>query len=552
MRLLRLLALCAATALPLSAQQLTVSGSIKDRVLQTAVESVQVTLVNTVNSTERYSATTDKQGAWSIAFVTGVERDLPGVPTQFTLEQNFPNPFNPSTHIQFAIPRAGSVTITVHTILGQVLDRREAVVAAGVSDVEWTSKGSAGVLFYTIEFEHTRLTRKMIQLDGGNGHGLGSVHTIAGAPQRVVRPASASNTAAYLIIPSKLGYETDTTLITPGIQARADLQIETVHNRAFMIDLHNDVMEKVLTGYQIAGPRPSAAYHTDLPSWKQGGVDAQMISIWIDPNATDPRTGTPNYYQRTLDDITLFDGQVAKNPDAIVQARTIADIQAANAQNKIAGILGLEGGHSIENDLAKLITLYQRGIRYLTITWNNSTAWATSAQDAASATKGLSDFGKQVIRTLDSLGVIVDVSHTGIKTIEDILTVTKNPIIASHSGAWALNHHYRNLTDAQIKAIAARGGVIGVVFYPPFLSSTGKATLDDVVRHIDYIKNLVGVDYIAIGSDFDGIEVWPTGLENVTKYPDLTMALMKKGYTADDMRKILGANYMRVFTAVCH
>jgi membrane dipeptidase len=542
MKKLLLLALCASVGLPLAAQQKSILGSVRDFVTQSAVESVQVNVVNAANAAERYSALSDVQGNWTLSFVTSAERDLPGVPEEFSLSQNYPNPFNPSTKIQFYTPRPGRAVVTVHTLLGQELDRKEIAVSAGVSELDWESKGSAGVLFYSIEFEKTRITKKMIQLDGGNGRGLGSAHTIAGAPQRVVRSAAASSN--YFVFATKLGYETDTVAVTLDVQSRADLVLETVHNRAFMIDLHNDAMEKMLDGYQLAGPRPTEDYHTDLPGMKRGGLDAQMFSIWISPD-------TVGYYKWADSAISLLESQVAKNPDAIEMARTTSQIYALAAKKKIAAVVGVEGGHVIENDLSKLISLYKRGMRYLTITWNNSNEWATSAQDRNSATKGLTEFGKQVIRTLDSLGVLIDVSHTGIKTIDDILAVSKNPIIASHSGVWALNHHYRNLTDAQIRAIAARGGVIGVVFYPSFLSSTRKATIDTVVKHIDYIKNLVGVDYISIGSDFDGIEIWPTGLENVTKYPDLTMALLKKGYTPADVRKILGANYMRVFEAVC-
>jgi membrane dipeptidase len=531
---------------PSSAQQRTIFGSITDKVTHAAVESVQVSLVNKSNPSLHYSAVSDKSGLWTITFVTNVAERSALVPTQFALAQNYPNPFNPSTKIQFFLPHAGIAVLTVHTVLGQELDRMELSVSAGLTEVAWESKGSAGVLFYTIEFEKTRITRKMIQLDGGHGRGFGSAHTIAGAPMFAM--ASVAESPEYDVFSSKLGYETDTTTVTLVEQTHANIILETVHNRAFMWDLHNDVMESVLAGYQMIGPRPDASHQTDLAGWKQGGLDAQMISIYIDPS------GQTNYYQRTLNDIGLFDGQMAANPTLIGQARTPAEVRALASQGKIAAVLGLEGGHSIENNISNLITLYQRGIRYCTITWNNSTSWAASAKDeAAGKTGGLSEFGRQVIRTLDSLGVIIDVSHVGVKTIDDILAVTKNPIIASHSGAWALNHHYRNLTDLQLKAIAARGGVVGVVFYPPFLSSTSKATLDTVVKHIDYIKNLVGVDFIAIGSDFDGIgRDVPAGLENVTKYPDLTMALLRHGYTPSDVRKILGANYMRVFEAVCH
>jgi membrane dipeptidase len=213
----------------------------------------------------------------------------------------------------------------------------------------------------------------------------------------------------------------------------------------------------------------------------------------------------------------------------------------------------VEGGTAIEEDLGKLNILYGLGARYFTITWNNSTSWATSAADAQSATKGLTDFGKEVIKRMDSLGMIVDVSHTGIKTIEDILAVTKNPIIASHSGVRTLRNHTRNLTDDQIKAIAHGGGVIGVVFYTSFISTapSGSVTIDTVVKHIEYIKNLVGVDHVAIGSDYDGGITAPVGLENVSKLGNLTLALLRKGYSPADVRKVLGENYLRVFSAVC-
>jgi membrane dipeptidase len=223
----------------------------------------------------------------------------------------------------------------------------------------------------------------------------------------------------------------------------------------------------------------------------------------------------------------------------------------ANAAGKLAGILAIEGGHAIENDLEKLRAFYQKGARYLTITWNNSTAWAVSASDQRSTTVGLSDFGKQVVRTMDSLGMIIDVAHTGIKTIWDILATTKNPIVATHSGVRALNNHSRNLNDAQIDSIARRGGVIGVVFYPPFLTSRGSATIDTVIKHIDYIKKRVGIDYVAIGSDYDGMGSAPVGLEDVSKLPNLTSALLRHGYSIAEVRKILGENYLRVFKQVC-
>jgi membrane dipeptidase len=276
-------------------------------------------------------------------------------------------------------------------------------------------------------------------------------------------------------------------------------------------------------------------------------VDAQMFALW-----TDWRDSVAHpYYAFTLAMSDTFKAQVARSGGAMVQARSSADLLAASSSGTLAGVLAIEGGHAIRYDITKLREYYDLGARYMTITWNNSIGWAVSAQDARSATVGLNAFGQQVIRTMDSLGMLIDVAHTGIKTIKDILAITKNPIIDTHAGARALNNHYRNLTDEQIDSIAARGGVIGVVFYPSFLSSTGRATIDSVVRHIDYIKNRVGVDHVAIGSDFDGIETVPVGLEDVSRLPNLTAALLRKGYSIPDVHKILGGNALRVFTQVC-
>lgn len=247
-----------------------------------------------------------------------------------------------------------------------------------------------------------------------------------------------------------------------------------------------------------------------------------------------------------------FYSELAANPLTIAQATTMQQALELNNQNKIAGIIGVEGGHHIENNLDNLTTLYNAGMRYLTITWNNSTTWAISARDSRTLTHGLTEFGRQVIRKLDSLGVIIDVSHVGIKTIQDILQITSNPIIATHSGARAIRNHTRNLYDWQIQDIANSGGVIGIVFYPPFLTSSSSAYINDVIQHIDYIVNLVGIDHVAIGSDFDGIGTNVVlGLEDVSKFPDLTLALLQHGYSEQEIAKILGGNFKRVFEAVC-
>jgi membrane dipeptidase len=526
----------------LFSQPITIGGIVRDSVVFTPIDSARIAIVNANNPSEQYTVFTNSSGIWSYTFLSNNADETKQVPSTFSLAQNYPNPFNPSTTIAFSVLRSGVVTIRVHNILGQQLDAQSFSVSPGSYSIPWRSKGAAGALFYSIEMDGSHLTKKMIQLDGGGNGGLGTVtitHGVAALPT-----SSPTQLADYKITAYKLGYEPDSITITLANNPNINFMLQTVHRRAFLFDLHNDVMELCVNGYQL-GVRHTTN-HSDLPRFRDGGVDAQMLSIWPDPNQF-PSTS----YQRSTQMIDSFNVQVARNPATFAQARTSAEIFQANAAGKLAGVLGVEGGHAIENDLNKLNVLYQRGARYMTITWNNSTAWATSAADPQSATRGLSEFGRQVIRTMDSLGMIIDVSHVGIRTIEDILQVTTKPIIASHSGARALRNHYRNLTDAQIISIAQRGGVVGVVFYPPFLSATGTVNIDTVVRHIDYIKNLVGIDYVALGSDFDGIEVTPVGLEDVTKFPALTMALLRRGYSPSEVRKILGENYLRVFRSVC-
>jgi membrane dipeptidase len=279
---------------------------------------------------------------------------------------------------------------------------------------------------------------------------------------------------------------------------------------------------------------------------REGGVDVQAFVAWPDPNEY-PTTS----FAQTNAMLDAFEAERAANPSDLAAASTTSEIDSVLGRGSIAGFLVVEGGHAIEDDIGKLVALYERGARYLTITWNTSTSWAVAAADSRSDSVGLSEFGRRVIRTMDSLGMIIDVSHTGIKTIEDILTVTRHPIIASHSGARALRDHFRNLTDDQIRSIARTGGVIGVVFYPPFLSGSRTVTIENVLYHINHIRGLVGVDHIALGSDFDGIERTPVGLEDVSHFPSLTRRLLELGYSREEVFKILGRNALRVIRQVC-
>jgi len=394
-----------------------------------------------------------------------------------------------------------------------------------------------------LRFNGQSITHKMIQLDGNHGGGIGDAVLVGGFSS--LSSFGKKHAADFMVRTSKIGYESDSVVVPNANNQNINFSLSSVHHRAFVFDLHNDIAELMVNGYQM-GIR-NTNNHSDIPRFIDGGIDAQMIVLWPDPNEF-PSTS----YQRTIQMYDTCIAQFNRNTTKIALAKTISEIRSANGAGKIAAVLCVEGGTAIENSLEKLTALYHLGARYMTITWNNSFSWATSAADAQSTTKGLSDFGKQVIRTMDSLGMIIDVSHTGIKTIEDILLTTKNPIIASHSGVRALRNHTRNLTDDQIKAIANGGGVIGVVFHRTFITSTSTATIDTVIKHIDYIKNLVGINHVAIGSDYDGGILTPVGLENVSKMPNLTMALLRRGYSNSDVRKILGENYLRVFKSVCH
>jgi membrane dipeptidase len=527
----------------LLAQTLLLTGSVKDSYSGLPIDSALVEVI-AKQTGRRDQVYTDANGEWRISLATAVRDNPANIPSGFQVLPNAPNPFHPPTQLRFVTSRAGRVEIAIYNLLGQQLDAINAdLKSAGEYAVSWGGKGGRGILFYVITLDGERFTGKMIQLAGGN---VGLGNSIRQSPSSSL---SKSAQQEYTFIVSKFFYEPDTLVQHLSGDARIDFILETVHRRAVFIDLHNDVLEKTVeTGYQL-GMRHTFN-HSDIPRFRDGGVDIQLLSIWVSPSKY-----LTNRYQQALKFVAALDSQIVRNPNDLMQVRQASELEQALAQKKIIGVLAVEGGYAIENSLVKLKDFYARGARYMTITWNSSALygpdWAVSANDSRSTTVGLNDFGKQVIQTMDSLGMIIDVSHTGIKTVEDILAVTKNPIVATHSGARALVNHTRNLYDDQIRRIAATGGVIGVPFYPYFLTGTSRASVNDIVRHIDYIVKLVGVDYVAIGSDFDGIEVAPTDLQDVSKMPLLTEALLQKGYSRADMRKILGESFLRVFRQVC-
>ena len=318
---------------------------------------------------------------------------------------------------------------------------------------------------------------------------------------------------------------------------------KTVHQSAIVVDLHNDYLEERVHHPEhrlFSNPK----HHTDLARLKEGGVNVQFFVIWTRPDEHD------DHVARAMELIDMLESDVAECGGEIAFCRNYQEVVTTVNQHKIAAVLCLEGGQLVGNKIDNIDRFYERGMRYLTLAWNYGTDWCGGAKDDDA--KGLAPFGKEVIDRLNKLGVMVDVSHVNKKSLQDILAYTDKTVIATHSGACAVNPHNRNLSDEHIKEIARRGGIIGSVFYPCFLNNTDQATITDVIAHINYIRNLTGgVDAIALGSDFDGIDLTPVGLEDVSKFPNLTKALLAEGYTVDEITKILGANALRVFKNIC-
>jgi membrane dipeptidase len=316
-----------------------------------------------------------------------------------------------------------------------------------------------------------------------------------------------------------------------------------IHQSAIVVDLHNDYMEERVhhPQHRLFG---NSKHHTDVARLKEGGVNVQFFVVWTRPNEY------KNHFRRVITLIDMLNQDIAECNGEVKLVSNYNDIMSTVNNGKIAAVLCLEGGQLIGKNIDNIDKLYKLGMRYLTLAWNYGTEWCGGAHDDDN--KGLTEFGKQVIDRLNELGVMIDVSHVNKKSLEDVLNYTDKTVIATHSGAYDVNESKRNLSNEHIKEIARRGGVIGSVFYPYFLNNTDKATIKDVMKHINYIRELTGnVECIALGSDFDGIDITPVGLENVSKFPNLTQALVNANYTEDEIIKILGANALRVFKNIC-
>ncbi len=319
-----------------------------------------------------------------------------------------------------------------------------------------------------------------------------------------------------------------------------------LHSEAVFVDTHNDFMYQVYDkGASISSD--NSFTHSDIPKFKEGGVDVQVFAVWI------PNKQFRNSYRFTLDQIGRLKQMAGENSGSMEIAYSYDDITRIVSLGKLCGLIGIEGGTAVGDDESRVKEFYDLGVRYIGLTWNNSNLIASSARDETEKgiTGGLTEFGRVVIKKMNETGMLIDVSHLGERSFWDVMEISEDPVIASHSNCYSLNPHYRNLTDEQIKAIAEKGGYIGVNFYDKFLVSKGRADIDDVLNHIDHLKKTGGIDCIGIGSDYDGGITPPSGLENVTMYPEITKALLERGYTSEEVKKILGGNFLRVFRKVC-
>jgi membrane dipeptidase len=363
----------------------------------------------------------------------------------------------------------------------------------------------------------------------------------------------------------------------------------SVQRRAVAVDMHADTVQFVIDEGADISHRISTT-HLDAARMREGGLDAQFFSIWVEPEVYG--LGGESAIARADAQVAAIRALAEQHPEIWTFATTAADIRRAHEEGKLAALLGLEGGYAIDEKLERVEHYFERGVRYMTPAWTHSLSWAGSSGDAEGATRGLNDFGRAVIREMNRLGMLVDVSHVSDRTFWEMVEVSTSPVVATHSNCRALADAPRNLTDDMIRAIAKTGGVVCAVFYPGFLEpgwrarrdaveaeiqplieeAVGKAQgngslkrivgdrvrerefaarlapvpLSRVADHIDHVVRLTGVEHVGCGSDFDGITATPAGLSSVAELPNLTAELLRRGYTAEDVTKMLGGNVLRV------
>ena len=322
------------------------------------------------------------------------------------------------------------------------------------------------------------------------------------------------------------------------------IKAKQIHQKATVFDGHCDTILEVMSRKRTLGKK-SITGHLDIPRMKEGGVNVQFFAVFIEDIYKPDRS-----LKRTLQLIDCFYREIEKNKNNISLVTNYNQIKEVNKAGKIAAILSIEGGEALEGDLGVLRVLYRLGIRLLTLTWNQRNQIADGVGESRTGS-GLTKFGLKVIDEMNDLRMLIDVSHLSETGFWDVLKRSKAPIVASHSNCYSLCPHLRNLKDEQIKALADKGGVIGITYVPNFLTQEKrKTTVKDVVKHIDYLVKKAGIDCVGLGSDFDGTGALPLGLEGVDKIPNITEELLNQGYKEKDIKKILGENFLRVFKEV--
>ncbi len=316
-----------------------------------------------------------------------------------------------------------------------------------------------------------------------------------------------------------------------------------LHSQSIVVDGHVDTLLELVNGKIFNLKEKNTISHVDIPRMIEGGINVQIFAAFIEPAYKPERS-----LKRTLQMISRFYKEITANADYIAPVLRYNDIEDAISHHKIAAVLSIEGGEAISGDLDVLYTLYRLGVRAIGLTWNERNDIAEGVGEKTS-NGGLTAFGHQVIKEMNHLGMIVDVSHLNEKSFWDVVEISDKPIIASHSNAYTKCPHVRNLKDDQILALAKNGGVMGMNFAPPFIHPE-QADVYRLVDHIDYIVQLVGPDHVGLGSDFDGIPSTPDGLDDVARMPLITQVLIDRGYSNTDIQKILGGNFLRIMKNV--
>ena len=371
-----------------------------------------------------------------------------------------------------------------------------------------------------------------------------------------------------------------------------------IHQSALIVDTHADTPQRFLDeNFDLGENTPVSAGHIDLDKIKQGNLGAEFFSIWVEPEFKG------HYAKRAMDLIDSVYQQAARHPDKMMMAFTADDIVRAHEQHKFAALMGIEGGHAIENDIRLLRDFFRLGVRYMTLTWSNTNEWADSSGDVQDPNvrhyNGMTDFGKDVVREMNRLGMIVDISHVSDATFYQALLVSQAPVIASHSSSRELTNQPRNMTDDMLRAMTHNGGVVMVNFYSAFIDENYRKASSDpekikqrdaeveafkkahahadgspvtydeyaplekkwaaqfprpplksLIDHIDHIAKVAGIDHVGLGSDFDGVTSLPEGIDSAADLPKITQVLLQRGYTREQIHKILGGNFMRVMREV--